>query len=161
MKAIAAVAFVFISLAGSAQAYDTEGVARVLSVTPRMEQVNQPRQDCRTEYVAERGSSGYTGAMTGGIAGGIIGNQIGRGNGQVVATAAGAIIGALTGDRIEQQQGGAIASRPVQTCRMVDNWQSRVSGYAVTYEYQGQTYSTVMPYDPGSTVRVQVSVTPR
>ena len=33
---------------------------------------------------------------------------------------------------------------------------SRCEGYRVTYEFQGQEYTTVMSYDPGSRVRIRV-----
>ena len=38
--------------------------------------------------------------------------------------------------------------------------QQRVNGYRVTYEYQGQPYTTVLRNDPGRTLPVRVSVTP-
>ena len=43
---------------------------------------------------------------------------------------------------------------------MVDNWESRIVGYRVTYEYHGHLYTTVLPYDPGPRMPVQVSVAP-
>ena len=65
-------------------AADYDDFAKVTNVTPQVEQINRPRQDCRTEYVqvnrqvpsreqphqAERSNSG---AIIGGIAGAIIG----------------------------------------------------------------------------------------
>ncbi|MCS6764569.1 MAG: hypothetical protein MO853_12205 [Candidatus Protistobacter heckmanni] len=32
--------------------------------------------------------------------------------------------------------------------------QSRLAGYQVTYSYQGQTYTVLMPSDPGSRVMI-------
>lgn len=148
------------------QAADFEDYARVVNVTPQVEQVNMPRQDCRTEYETyqrpqERSNSG---GIIGGIAGGLLGSQVGGGNGKIAAAAAGAITGALVGDRMDNngnnsQQG--YESRPVRQCRTVDSWQTRTNGYAVTYEYNGRTYTSVMPYDPGSRLRLHVSLTPR
>ena len=137
---------------------DFEDYARVVSVYAQMDKYNEPRQECRTETVQEN-SSGVIGAVIGGVAGGILGNQVGKGNGRTVATAAGAITGAVVGDRVQNKESGT-AGRQVQNCRPVDNWQSRVSGYNVKYEYKGRTYSTVMPNDPGDRIRVRVSVTP-
>jgi len=95
------------------------------------------------------------------VAGGILGNQVGGGNGRTVATAAGAIAGAIVGDRMEDNNGRrAVEEQPVQRCRTIDHWQTRNDGYAVTYEYRGHTYNTVLPYDPGRRLRVNVSVTP-
>lgn len=143
-----------------AHAADFDDSARVVRVTPQIEQVNQPRQECRTEYVqqapAERNLGG---SILGGLAGGILGNQVGGGNGRTVATAAGAIVGAIAGDRVENN--GQAVPREVQQCRTVDNWQSRNNGYIVAYEYNGRTYTTVLPYDPGNRLRLRVSLTPR
>ncbi|OWW18840.1 hypothetical protein AYR66_03660 [Noviherbaspirillum denitrificans] len=147
-----------------AHAADYEDFARVLSVTPQYEQVNYPQQECRTEYVPvqRQQQRGAGGSLIGGIAGGIIGNQVGGGSGRAVATAAGAITGAIVGDRLENNDRGAVVDQqPVRQCRTIDNWQSRANGYVVTYEYHGHTYTSVMPYDPGERMRVRVSVMPR
>ena len=107
-----------------------------------------------------------------GIVGGLIGaailpgNQIGSGSGRTTATAAGAIIGALSGDRLENnavQQANVetiSSEQPVQRCRMVDNFESRTTGFNVTYEYKGRQYSSVLPFDPGNRLKVNVTVTP-
>lgn len=148
-----------------ASAADFEDTARVINVTPQVEQVNQPRQECRTEYVTTQRQQqrGVGGSIVGGVAGGILGNQVGGGSGRTAATAAGAIVGAIVGDRMENNNGsGAVVEQqPVQRCYTVDNWQTRNNGYAVTYEYHGHTYTAVMPYDPGERMRVRVSVVPR
>lgn len=147
-----------------ASAAEFEDYARVVSVNPQVEQVNQPRQECRTEYVTTQHQHPRSmgGSIIGGVAGGIIGNQIGGGNGRTAATAAGAIAGAIVGDRMENSDNNPVVEqRPVRQCYMVDNWQTRTNGYAVTYEYHGHTYTSVMPYDPGARLRVQVSVIPR
>ena len=146
-----------------AAAADFEDYARVTSVTPQVEQVNYPQQECRTEYVpVQRQTRGVGGSILGGVAGGLLGNQVGGGNGRTAATAAGAIAGAIVGDRMENNgNGGAVEQQPVRQCRTIDNWQSRTNGYAVTYEYHGRSYTSVMPYDPGDRLRVRVSVMPR
>ena len=38
----------------------------------------------------------------------------------------------------------------MRRCRTVDHFESRLAGYRVAYEYQGRTYTTFLPYDPGS-----------
>ncbi|OIR12535.1 hypothetical protein GALL_62340 [mine drainage metagenome] len=140
--------------------------ARVLSVTPQTERVNMPRQECRTEYEQQSYNNGsdhsVAGAVIGGIAGGLLGNTIGRGNGRVAAAAVGAGVGAITGDRIGSNQNNVTTTRsvPVQNCYQVDNWQTVNSGYLVTYEYNGRTYSTVTNNRPGNTIGVNVSVSP-
>ena len=153
------------SAATLSQAAEFEDYARVVSVTPQIEQINQPRQECRTEYVnvqrQQRGTSN-AGGIIGGIAGGILGNQVGGGNGRTVATAVGAITGAIVGDRVDNGDPTVVSSeQPVRQCRTVDSWTQRNAGYLVTYEYRGHTQSSVMPYDPGERVRLRVSLTPR
>lgn len=147
-----------------ASAADFDDYARVLSVTPQVEQVNYPQQECHTEYmpVQRQQQRGIGGSIVGGVAGGLLGNQVGGGSGRAVATAAGAIAGAIVGDRVENSNAGTYTEQqPVRQCRQVDNWQTRTNGYAVTYEYHGHTYTNIMPYDPGERLRVRVSVAPR
>ncbi|WP_137938231.1 glycine zipper 2TM domain-containing protein [Chitinivorax sp. B] len=147
--------------------------ARVKSAVPEYERVNRPRQDCSTEYIYDGGrraalpsqDRSYGGAVIGGIAGGVLGNQVGKGHGREAATAAGAVIGALIGDRMDNggeriEQVYNDEPREVRRCRNIDNWESRVTGYRVTYEYAGQRYTTIMPHDPGNRMRVRVSVDP-
>jgi uncharacterized protein YcfJ len=145
-----------------------EDRARVISVTPQLERVNTPRQECRTEYVREsvyenRGRS-PGGAIIGGVAGGLLGSTIGRGNGRVVAAVLGAGVGAVVGDRIDNNdyRNGRqrVESRPVERCVTVDNWSQVPVGYLVNYEYNGRQYTTVTNQDPGRYVPVNVSVRP-
>jgi uncharacterized protein YcfJ len=147
-----------------AQRPDFEDFGRVVRVQPRIEQINRPRQECRTEYVqvqqqAERSAGG---SIVGGIAGALLGSQVGRGNGRTAAAAAGAIAGAVVGDRVDNQnvQPGAVTEQAVKQCRMVDHIEERTNGYDVSYDYRGHTYNIVMPYDPGQRVRLRVQVDP-
>lgn len=142
---------------------------RVLSVTPQTERVNVPRQECRTEYQRQSvqedyrdGSRSYTGSILGGIAGGLLGSTIGKGSGRVAAAAVGAGIGAVAGDRIANRPNNVTTTRsvPVETCYQVDNWQTVNTGYLVTYQYNGRTYTTVTNQPPGDFVDVNVSVSP-
>jgi uncharacterized protein YcfJ len=93
----------------------------------------------------------------------VVGNQIGKGHGREAATAVGAVVGALAGDRIansnrvEQYQE---VPREVRTCRMVNDVQHRLTGYRVGYDYRGQTYTTMMRENPGPTLQVRVSIEP-
>ncbi len=147
-----------------AQAQDFEDFGRVVRVQPRVEQVRMPRQECRTDYVQvpTQQERGVGGGIVGGIVGGLLGNQVGSGSGRVAATAAGAIAGAMVGDRAEnanRPQGG-VQEQAVRQCRTVDAYESRTAGYDVTYEFRGQTYTTLMNRDPGNRVRLRVSVQP-
>lgn len=157
------VSILFCTASTLAGAADFEDYARVVSVSPRVEHVNYPQQECHTEYVqTQRQQRGVGGSILGGVAGGILGNQVGGGSGRTVATAAGAIAGAIVGDRMENNNAGVVVEQqPVRQCRTVDNWQARTTGYSVTYEYRGHTYTSVVPYDPGERLPVRVSVSPR
>jgi uncharacterized protein YcfJ len=157
---------IFLGAAAGAQAIDFEDHARVISVTPQVEKFNQPRQECKTEYVQTQTQRpqqrGVAGSILGGIAGGLIGSQVGGGNGRTAATAVGAVTGAIVGDRMENSDndgGTTITEQPVRHCRTVDHWETRNSGYNVVYEYRGRTYSSMMPYDPGERVKLNVSIT--
>jgi len=131
--------------------------AQVLSATPQVQQVNTPRQECKTEYVQEPYTEHSTaGAIVGGIAGGLLGSQVGKGSGQVAAAAVGAGVGAVVGDRVGSTT--SYPARPVQRCYNVDNWQTVTTGYLVTYRYNGRDYTTVTDQPPGNTIRVRVAV---
>ena len=144
---------------------DYEDRARVISVTPQLERINDARQECRTEYVRESyyeaPQRSLGGAIIGGVAGGLLGNTIGRGNGRVAATAVGAGVGAIVGDRIGNSQAYGrerVETRPVERCVTVDHWETVNAGYLVNYEYNGRQYSTVMDRDPGRYVPISVAV---
>jgi uncharacterized protein YcfJ len=162
LKIKASVALLCLGSLSIAGAADFDDYARVVSVSPQYEQYNQPQQECRTDYVqqVQPQARGMGGSIIGGIAGGILGNQVGGGNGRTAATAAGAIAGAIVGDRMENNN-NVVTEQPVRHCRTVDNWQTRTNGYAVTYEYHGRNYTSIMPYDPGERVRLRVSIAPR
>jgi len=97
-----------------------------------------------------------TGSIVGGLAGALLGSQVGGGNGKRAATAAGGIAGVLIGDRVANPD--QPTSQQVERCRDVENFRQVVKGYNVTYRYNGRDVSTTLPYDPGNTVRVSVSL---
>ena len=140
--------------------------ARVTDVDPQYERVNIPRKDCYTEYEPQ----GYyrsehrslVGPLIGGVAGGLLGAQVGEGSGKVAAAAAGAAVGAIVGDRLDNRDRDrqVVYGQEVRRCRLVDQWETRISSYRVTYEYAGRSYTTVLPYDPGGRLAVRVNVAP-
>jgi uncharacterized protein YcfJ len=146
------------------QAADFEDFGRVVRVTPQVQQVNVPRQECRTEVVQvqQQPQRSVGGSIIGGLIGGLAGNQVGGGTGRSVATAAGAIAGAVAGDRIDNanQQYGGVNEQQVKQCRTVDHWESRNNGYEVTYDYRGRNYTSMMSYDPGERIKLRVLVEP-
>ena len=161
----------------AAQAAEFEEYGRVTRVEPRTEQVRQPREECRTEYIQtpvyqqqqQPQQRSGAGAVVGAIAGGIIGNQVGGGSGRAAATAIGAVTGAVVGDRVSNQgrqmEPPQYASQypqeqAVRQCRTVDTYQTRTVGYDVTYDYRGRSYTSFMNRDPGNRVRLRVTVEP-
>ena len=160
--------FAGVSMAASAgyDAYEDRG--RVISVTPQVERVNVPVQECRTEYVREsyyennQRSSG--GGIIGVIAGGVIGSRFGGGNGRLIATAFGAGLGAVIGYRHSNSNNKLrqrIETRPVERCVSVDRWETADRGYLVDYEYNGRRYTTKTLDRPDKFITVDVSVQPR
>jgi len=156
---------VLIALASSANASDYRAPdytdsARVVSSVPIYQTINEPQQQCWTESITsyeERRSPG--GVILGGVAGGLVGNAIGRGSGRAASTVVGVIIGAAVGDHLANRDSkGVLVSRPIQHCQTVDSYHQILTGYQVTYDYNGR-YSTVMlPYNPGPRVPVAITV---
>ncbi len=158
--------------------------ARVRSAEPQYENINVPRNECTSQWINERDGRNdrerqvgqdrqYGGAIVGGLAGGVIGNQIGGGRGKDAATALGVVLGAITGDRLEnrnprtQYDDGRYedgryetAQREVKRCRTVYDAQTRITGYRVAYDYRGQSYTTLMRNNPGNSLPVRVTVDP-
>ncbi len=97
-----------------------------------------------------------TGSIIGGLAGALLGSQVGGGSGNKAATAAGGVAGVLIGDRVANPD----QPRTVQAerCRDVENYRDVIKGYTVTYRYNGQEATTTLPYQPGNTVQVGISL---
>ncbi|MBC7602230.1 MAG: glycine zipper 2TM domain-containing protein [Ramlibacter sp.] len=136
------------AVSGLAQA---EEIGRVLSATPVVQQVQVPRQICNVQPVRTQSSGG--GAVIGALVGGLLGNQIGHGGGRAAATALGVVGGAAVGNNVEQN--GQYAQG--QVCTTQTSYENRTVAYNVTYEYAGKQYTVQMPYDPGPSIRLQVS----
>ncbi|MDD2914784.1 MAG: glycine zipper 2TM domain-containing protein [Gallionella sp.] len=97
-----------------------------------------------------------TGGIVGGLAGALLGSQIGGGTGNKAATAAGGVAGVLIGDSVANPN--QARTEQVERCRQVESTREVIKGYNVTYRYNGQDITTTLPYQPGSTIRVGVSV---
>ncbi len=157
---------------GSVWAADFVDTAKVISSTPILERVSEPRQECWNETVSSTGTVTQSapveehsigGALLGGLIGGVVGSQIGQGNGSTVATGAGAIAGAIIGDRVANQNASQQTQdvpqiREERHCRQVENYRDVIRGYNVTYRYNGRDVTTRLPYQPGDTVQVSVGV---
>lgn len=151
--------------------------AEVIRVQPlrRSVRVATPVQQCWEEPVHYRQAGGYgrqrgrsyTAPILGGIVGGLVGNQFGGGNGQVLLTVAGAVLGASVGNdhgqRAARRQYHAPAYPVVeQRCETVQRYHEevRTEGYLVDYRYAGRVYSAELDHHPGRRLRVDVDVRP-
>jgi uncharacterized protein YcfJ len=131
-------------------------VGRVISSTPVVQQVGQPRTVCSIEQVAVQPPKSGAGAIMGAIAGGAIGNAVGGGGGKAAATMIGIMGGAIVGDNIE---GAPLTqTQNVQRCGTQTFYENRTVAYNVVYEYAGKQYAVQMPNDPGPSV--QLNITP-
>lgn len=161
MKIKIAAPFLLTALAAQAFAADYRDSAPVVASVPVYQTVSEPQQQCWTESVTsyeERRSPG--GAILGGLTGGLLGSTIGGGNGRVASAAVGAAIGAVVGDHLGNRDNNAVAvTRPIQRCQTVASYRQVLTGYQVTYNYNGRNTTVVLPYDPGPRVAIEVGVT--
>lgn len=142
--------------------YEYATVLESIPIT-RMVRVSEPRQICEdipVEYRRERRSG--AGVALGALIGAAVGHHAGRHSDH---EAAGTVIGAVVGSQIgrEVSPREVTIERDLETrCRTVESSYSeeRVVGYRVVYRYNGRTYETELPDDPGSSLRVQVDVRP-
>ena len=139
-------------LASLGLAVHAEEVGRVISSTPVIQQVAVPRQVCTTQQVVQQSNSGG-GALVGAIVGGLLGNTIGHGMGRAAATGVGMVAGAAVGDSVE----GRNHPQAMQQCTTQTIYENRSVGYNVQYEYAGKQYNVQLPYDPGQTIRLQLT----
>lgn len=147
-----------------AETREAEEFAAVRRVSPVIEQVRTPRQECQQVVVNRReperdGNVG--GTLIGAVVGGALGNQVGRGDGRKAATVAGAVAGGVVGHEMDKRHRGGRATTATETrCREVDEVSDRVVGYDITYNYKGRDYTTRMDHDPGEHIRVENTVQP-
>jgi len=151
---VSAMGIVGLAASGAAGAQE---VGRVISSTPVVQQVPVQRQMCNPQPVAvQQPQSSGAGAIIGAIAGGILGHSVGGGFGKAAATGVGAVAGAAVGDSLERR-GDYPQQAYAQQCATQTTYENRTVGYNVQYEYAGKNYTVQMPYDPGPTIRLQVS----
>jgi len=103
---------------------------------------------------------GSTRGLVGAIVGGVVGSQVGSGSGKDWATAAGAVIGAQVGDSQSNRHNQVVGYQTRTECQQVVTNVQEVSGYHVTYEYNGMYFTKFMKYRPvmGSQAPVDISV---
>jgi len=152
---------------GAGDDYDYAPVVRVDPIV-RQVRIETPRRECWDEtrvvesrpHISDPAVGGRT--LLGAVIGGVIGHQFGSGRGQDAATVAGAVIGSGVGYDSARRRSAGVEEQVVQRCatRYENEYEERIDGYRVTYEYHGRKYTTQMPYDPGEKIRVRVAVAP-
>lgn len=132
----------------------TYAFAEVLSADPVYLVVpGVQREECYEDRVEADGTGG---TLLGAVVGGALGNQVGGGDGRTAATIAGAVIGGAVGNSYGSRDKGQTR------CRIIEGEPERreVVGYDVQYRYRGEIFVSRLDYDPGSRLRVRISVTP-
>jgi uncharacterized protein YcfJ len=140
---------------GACAASDFVDTAQVISAKPIIERVADTHQECSPAPAPQK-STNIVAPIIGGVVGGLLGHQVGQGSGQTAATIVGATGGAVAGSAIGDRAG----SQPEQQCRTVESSHEVVNGYDVVYRYNGRDVNVALPYNPGSTIKVGVSVIP-
>lgn len=152
---------------GQAQSY---GVARVLEAHPVYQTVEVPegREVCFDEPVTyyEPGRvprNAHTNEVLGLVVGGLLGNQIGSGSGRAAATVGGAMLGsavARDANRERYYASGRRVVREERVCEWREDYRQEreLTGYDVTYDYNGTIGHTFTRREPGQTIRVRVAV---
>jgi len=154
-------------------------ICRDESVQVRSQSSSQYRYDDRYTQTRSNGYRSRTPGVVGAILGGAIGHSVGNGKtNKRIGTAVGAILGGSIGADISRRnqrrngeerrlsrqgyEGEPVSYRTERVCEVVADTriEQRVSGYDVAYAYGGETYTTVLDYDPGRYLDVRVRVTP-
>lgn len=131
-------------------------VGNVISSVPVIQQVAVPRTSCAPTLVEAQPQTSGLGGLAGAVGGAALGSTIGHGTGTAAAMLLGTVGGALLGNSIEANNVRA-QQAATPNCITETAYENRTVGYNVTYEYAGRQYTVQMPYDPGPTIRLQVS----
>jgi uncharacterized protein YcfJ len=116
-----------------------------------------PEQRCWVEQQYAGGNANVPGAILGGVLGGVLGHQVGGGRGQDVATALGAVGGALVGSNVNRGSG---YTQDVRRCQVVPG-SGRAEYWDVTYVFRGREHRTQLSAPPGATITVNGRGEPR
>jgi uncharacterized protein YcfJ len=157
---IGAVAVTAIGAVAGYRYYESANYAEVIAVTPAMETVSVPREQCRDVLVEQRQPTKdpkqITGTVAGAVIGGLLGNQVGGGSGRKLATVGGAVAGGYAGNKVqENMQDSKTTQQLRQECETVYDQHEQQVGFDVTYRLRGEENTLRMDHDPGSRIPVQ------
>jgi uncharacterized protein YcfJ len=131
--------------------------ADVLNVKPIKER-GAAQEVCRDQVVTHRRPVNDThqvlGTATGAIVGGLLGHQVGGGNGKKVATAVGAVAGGYAGHEIQTNMQRNNTYQTTQRRCSTQRGAESITGYEVTYRFDGVEDVVQMDHKPGKTIPV-------
>ncbi|OEF23261.1 hypothetical protein A1QC_12210 [Vibrio rumoiensis 1S-45] len=127
--------------------------AKITMVDAVTEQVKTPHQVCKdvaiTSQVEATDKHKILGTAGGGAAGAALGHQIGDGTGQDIATVAGGVAGAALGRKVQgNAQGNNTVTTTQNQCHTEYTESENVTGYKVTYEFNGEQKTIQMKEKP-------------
>jgi len=134
--------------------------ADVVAVEAAFDNKQTSRQVCSdealTQQVPVKDEKRIAGAAIGAVIGGVLGHQVGSGDGNKIATAAGAVGGGYAGSKIQK----GMQERNTETivderCETVYDTQKIPAGYDVSYVLDGKSGTVRMDHDPGERIRVE------
>lgn len=144
--------------------------AKVVEVEPIYKTITHrvPVQSCWVETVQEpvrHSARTATPALLGALIGGALGNELGhKKSNKRVGAAAGAILGASIGNDIGRRHSGHTETytydQEVCDTDYSTEYEEKLVGYDVSYQYHGRTYSTRMNEHPGKKIPVAVDIRP-
>lgn len=168
-KIFTGLALLSISSFALAGHYDSEYTyAQVVDVQPIYETYQIPqnnsqnRRACNDNYRGREYNASHRGngkgAVIGGIIGGLIGNKFGKGHGKDASTAAGILVGAAIGSNAKHNNRRHYNNN--RNCYSQTQYyeEQRITGYDVSYDYNGRIYQSRLQNHPGNRVKVQVTV---
>jgi len=144
--------------------------APVTNISPVYEQIKAYRDekscgyyDVKQQPARHRHNDSITDELIGGVIGGAIGNAVGANDtNKKIQAVIGAAIGASIAHDLNQRKEGRYDGRVTQEYRcethQVPFYRDELSGYDVTYQYQGREYRTFLTEHPGKHVRVRLEL---
>ena len=149
MKPLIATAIALFAISAQANDIVSYTQARVVNVEPITSRSfsTVPRRSCT--MIEEYRGDGHA-AVTGAVIGGAIGRNVAKD--KDVGTVVGAVVGSAIAT--EHARPGV---RMVERCSTYHDreFYDRISGYNVTFEFNGQLRTVRFNHDPGTTVRVK------
>ncbi len=143
--------------------------AEVVDVVPLKEEIIRyvPQQHCYTVQVPQQQTiyprQSNTGSLIGGLVGAYAGNRAGKDSrNRDLATIAGGVVGAHIGSNYNPKPTHHVYYTSQQRCSQtqVRKTETRLTGYRVTYNYQGTLYQTVTQSHPGTTITLTITTSP-